>query len=111
MRKSLNCCNRRGNRLYKAKNKLSIFVYRATFVTVLLSLIFPVGLASPQMREVEGGVSSKLVAQGQTQQQRLEESRKLNKQGLKLFRQGKYKEALELFEKALVITHRSRNRF
>ncbi|MBD2206959.1 tetratricopeptide repeat protein [Calothrix sp. FACHB-1219] len=104
MRKSLNCFNRRGNRLYKAKNKLSIFVYRATFVTVLISLIFPVGLASPQMREVEGGVSSRLVAQGQTQQQRLEESRKLNKQGLKLFRQGKYKEALELFEKALVIS-------
>jgi Flp pilus assembly protein TadD len=73
-------------------------------VTVLLSLIFPVGLASPQMREVEGGISSRLVAQGQTQQQRLEESRKLNKQGLNLFRQGKYKEALELFEKALLIS-------
>jgi hypothetical protein len=48
MRKSLNCFNRRGNRVYKAKNKLSIFVYRATVVTMLLSLMFPVGLASSQ---------------------------------------------------------------
>jgi CHAT domain-containing protein/Tfp pilus assembly protein PilF len=103
MRKSLNCFNRRGNRLYKAKNKLSIFVYRATFVTVLLSLMFPVGLASSQMREVEGRVSNRLVAQKQTHQQRRKEAIRLSEEGLKLLNQAKYKEALKLYEEALLI--------
>ncbi|AFZ01267.1 CHAT domain-containing protein [Calothrix sp. PCC 6303] len=103
MRKSLNCFNHRGNRVYKAKNKLSIFVYRATFVTVLLSLIFPVGLASSQMREANIKVSTILVAQGKTEEQLKDEARTLNIQGLQLLQQAKYQEALESFQQALVI--------
>ncbi|BAY66831.1 TPR repeat-containing protein (plasmid) [Calothrix brevissima NIES-22] len=103
MRKRLNCFNRRGNRVYKAKNRLSIFVYRATFVTVLISLMFPVGLASPQMKEANIKVSTILVAQGKTQEQLKDEARTLNIQGLQLLQQAKYQEALESFQQALVI--------
>ncbi|MEC4812625.1 MAG: tetratricopeptide repeat protein [Scytonema sp. PMC 1069.18] len=106
MRKSLNCFNHRGNRLCKAKNKLSIFVYRAIFVTVLLLLTFPVGLASSQMREVSRGV----LAQIQTQKDQQNEALRLNELGLQQLNQGQFREALKVFEQALVIFREIENR-
>jgi CHAT domain-containing protein/predicted negative regulator of RcsB-dependent stress response len=55
------------------------------------------------MREVNVEVSSRLVAQGKTQEQLKEEARTLNAQGLQLLHQAKYQEALDSFQQALVI--------
>ena len=79
--------------------------YRVASLTLLLLIVFPVGVTFSQTREKSSVLlgSGELIAQAQTKKQRQEESMRLNKQGLQLQGQGKYKEALELFEKALVI--------
>jgi CHAT domain-containing protein/Tfp pilus assembly protein PilF len=70
---------------------------------VLFALIFPVGVAVSQTSERARFFGGELIAQGNTQKQRKEEAIGLIKQGLQFDNQGRYQEALELYEKALVI--------
>ena len=77
------------------------FDYRVVVSAVMMTLVFPVGGAVSLTLGSAMRVSGELIAQ--TSQQRKEEVIRLNEQGVQLFGQGKYSEALELFEKALVI--------
>jgi CHAT domain-containing protein/Tfp pilus assembly protein PilF len=70
---------------------------------VLLLIVFPVGVAFSRTKSSTLLVGGELIAQGKTREERLKVAIELNKQGLQLSGQGKKKEALELFEKALVI--------
>jgi CHAT domain-containing protein/Tfp pilus assembly protein PilF len=75
--------------------------YRVVSFTLLLLIVFPVGVAFSLSKESSREISGELIAQ--TSQQRREEVIRLSQEGVQLFGQSKYKEALELFEKALVI--------
>jgi tetratricopeptide (TPR) repeat protein len=77
--------------------------YRVASFTLLLLIVFPVGVAFSWTVKIANGASRELIVQVKTREERREELIELNKQGLQLSRQGKYKEALELYEKALVI--------
>jgi CHAT domain-containing protein/Flp pilus assembly protein TadD len=105
MRHKLNFCKNR-------KNDLIPF-YRVAVLMALFSLMLPVSVVfARSLRQASSMVSQaaaneekvKLLAQTQTKQQRQEEAIKLNNQGLELYNQGKYQEALKLFEQALVIS-------
>jgi CHAT domain-containing protein len=78
------------------------FDYRVVGFVVLLILVFPVEAVFSLGNK--NTLNGELIAQ--TSQQRPEVAIRLNQQGVQLLGQSKYKEALELFEEALVICTR-----
>lgn len=101
MKNYLNCGKFCKNQAVKTNQyKLNSCV---VLVTVLFSVIFPTGVTFSQTKRTPNGVSEKLIVQGKTREQHREEFIGLNNQGFQLVDQGKYQEALELFERALII--------
>ncbi|MBD2356490.1 CHAT domain-containing protein [Tolypothrix sp. FACHB-123] len=85
------------------ENRLSILFYQVVVAIALLSLAFPPSVALSQVKQTGNRRTDKLTAQAQTREQRQKEAITLSKQGFELYSRSQYRQALELYEQALVI--------